>query len=244
MDEVRPYGDREGSKKEQVEEMFDSIAETYDPLNRVLSAGIDKRWRKQMLRMLEEKKPERILDVATGTADVACDAAAHFPSATVIGLDLSAKMLKVGNKKVLKKGLQDRVQLIKGDSEALPFEAGDFDAVTVAFGVRNFGDLDKGLEEIYRVLKPGGTAMVLEFSRPRRFPVKNIFNVYFKYVLPQIGRWTSKDPKAYQYLYESVQVFPQYEEFEKRLQDAGFSKTDYKTLTFGICCVYSAYKSA
>lgn len=243
MKEVWPYDDREGSKKEQVEDMFDAIAETYDPLNRVLSLGIDKGWRKQMMRVLEDDSPGAILDVATGTADVACDAAQYFPKAEVVGLDLSAKMLERGRVKVAKKGLDDRVTLVKGDSEALHFEEETFDAVTVAFGVRNFGDLDRGLEEMYRVLKPGGVLVVLEFSRPRRFPVKNVFNLYFKYVLPQIGRWTSKDPKAYQYLYDSVQVFPQYEEFEARLTSAGFSKTDYKTLTFGICCVYTAYKS-
>ena len=244
MKEVRPYDDREGSKKEQVENMFDAIAETYDPLNRVLSLGIDKRWRKQMMRELDREQPKRILDVATGTADVACDAARYFPAAQVTGLDLSAKMLERGHQKVNEKKLSERVTLVKGDSEALPFDNEAFDAVTVAFGVRNFGNLQQGLEEMQRVLKPGGTLVVLEFSRPRRFPVKNVFNVYFKYVLPQIGRWTSKDPKAYQYLYDSVQVFPQYEEFEACLSKAGFSDTDFKTLTFGICCVYIAYKSS
>jgi len=242
--EIRPYEDRSGTKKEQVESMFDSIAKTYDPLNRFLSLGVDKRWRKKMLQCLEPIKPKKILDVATGTADVACDAARHFPSASITGLDLSAKMLSKGKDKVREKKLEGQVKLIKGDSEALPYSDNSFDAVTVAFGVRNFGNLNKGLQEMYRVVRPGGAVIVLEFSRPDQFPIKNLFNLYFKYVLPQIGRLTSKDPRAYQYLYESVQVFPQYEEFEASLKNAGFSKTEYKKLTFGICCVYTAYKTS
>jgi demethylmenaquinone methyltransferase/2-methoxy-6-polyprenyl-1,4-benzoquinol methylase len=242
--DIRPYADRDGSKKEQVENMFDSIAKTYDPLNRFLSLGIDKHWRKEMLAVLDSERPKILLDVATGTADVACDAAERFTDCTVTGLDLSAEMLQRGQKKVTARNLEEQIKLMKGDSESLPFDDQSFDAVTVAFGVRNFENLMKGLKEMYRVLRPGGTLVVLEFSRPTRFPVKNIFNLYFKYVLPQIGRFTSKDSRAYTYLYESVQVFPQYETFEETLKSAGFSQTAYKKLTFGICSVYTAYKSS
>jgi demethylmenaquinone methyltransferase/2-methoxy-6-polyprenyl-1,4-benzoquinol methylase len=244
MKEIKPYEESEGSKKEQVEQMFDSIAPTYDGLNRVLSLGIDRGWRKKMIEAVEGDDNMNFLDVATGTADVACDLASSFSESMVVGLDLSARMLARGREKIDAKGLSDQVSLVKGDCEDLPFKNERFDAVTVAFGVRNFGDLDAGLAEMYRVLNPGGRLVVLEFTRPKRFPVKNVFNIYFKYVLPQIGRWTSKDPRAYQYLYDSVQVFPQYEEFEERLTTAGFSKTNFESLTFGICCVYIGYKSS
>ena len=241
---MKPYEESDGSKKEQVEQMFDSIAPTYDGLNRILSLGIDRGWRKKMIQALQGGKNMEFLDVATGTADVACDLATSFSDSKVIGLDLSSRMLSRGREKVDARGLSDQVELVKGDCEDLPFDEKEFDAVTVAFGVRNFGDLDAGLKEMYRVLKPGGRLIVLEFTRPKRFPIKNVFNIYFKYVLPQIGRWTSKDPRAYQYLYESVQAFPQNEEFEERLTTAGFPKTSFQSLTFGICCVYIGYKSS
>jgi demethylmenaquinone methyltransferase/2-methoxy-6-polyprenyl-1,4-benzoquinol methylase len=243
MKDVRPYADREDGKKEQVETMFDNIAGTYDALNRVLSLGIDKGWRRKMIEVLKKEEAESILDVATGTADVALDIARELPNSKVIGLDLSSEMLSVGRQKVQKEGFENRVKLVKGDCEALPYDNSTFDAITVAFGVRNFETLHKGIEEMYRVLKPGGVLVVLEFTQPRRFPVKPLFNLYFKYVLPTIGRLTSKDPKAYQYLYDSVQVFPQYDAFLEQLNRAKFSSSYYKSLTFGICCIYVGYKS-
>ncbi len=241
MSEIKPYEDEEGKKK-QVAKMFDNIAWKYDFLNRFLSLGIDRRWRKRAIRLLAKDRPSEVIDVATGTGDVAIEIAKQLPDAKVTGVDIANKMLEIGRKKLLKRELDDRVALLYGDSEALEAADNTYDAATVAFGVRNFENLEKGLDEIYRVLKPGGKVVILEFSKPRMFPLKQGFNLYFRYILPFIGRITSKDPKAYKYLYESVQVFPDYERFEHVLQKCGFKNTNYKSLTAGICCIYEGEK--
>jgi demethylmenaquinone methyltransferase/2-methoxy-6-polyprenyl-1,4-benzoquinol methylase len=241
---VKPY-DQTGSKKQQVAAMFDNIAPKYDFLNRFLSAGIDTIWRKTMIRELESiAPPKRVLDVATGTADVALQTIKQLKinDLKIIGLDLSAEMLNIGRQKVAQKGLSDRIELIQGDSEKLPFENNIFDAVTVAYGVRNFENLERGLTEIGRVLQPEGKIVVLEFSKPTGFLFGNLFQAYFKYVLPVIGRLTSNDPRAYNYLFESVQVFPAGNDFLKILEKSGFKSTRCKQLTFGICSVYTGFK--
>ncbi|MBP6447452.1 MAG: bifunctional demethylmenaquinone methyltransferase/2-methoxy-6-polyprenyl-1,4-benzoquinol methylase UbiE [Saprospiraceae bacterium] len=239
---VTPYSDTETSKKGQVTKMFDKIAPYYDNLNRVLSLGIDVLWRKKAIRMLAKEKPRTILDIATGTADLAIKAARVIKPEKIIGLDISANMLKIGDEKINKYGLNDIITLELGDSENLKYQSESFDAVMAAFGVRNFENLEKGLAEMYRVLKPGGTLLVLEFSKPRHFPLKQGFNIYFKNILPVIGKIRSKDDKAYKYLYESVQVFPDYDDFISILIKLGYSQANFKVLSAGICCIYFAKK--
>ena len=238
---VKPY-QADGSKKEQVSKMFDNIAPSYDLLNRLSSLGIDRSWRKKAIRLLDPAKAKTVLDVATGTADVAIEIARQLKPEKIIGVDIAQQMLEIGREKVSKRGLAEVIELQLGDSENLPFESNTFDAITVAFGVRNFEDLGKGLSEMQRVLKPGGKLVVLEFSRPRIFPFKQLFNLYFRYLLPLIGRLTSKDPKAYSYLYESVQAFPDRENFVTELGKAGYTEASYRPLTLGICSIYSASK--
>lgn len=238
---VNPYS-REGSKKEQVSAMFDNIAGKYDFLNHFLSLGIDRVWRKRMVEKIKEEQPRKILDVATGTADSAIAIAKELTNAKVTGIDISPGMLAVGRTKIAEQSLIDRIELLDGDSENLQFEDATFDAVTVAFGVRNYENLRRGLEEMFRVLKPGGRIVVLEFSRPKVFPLAQLFNVYFKFILPLIGRLTSKDQRAYSYLYESVQAFPDGKDFEKELLAAGFKSTQCEALTFGICSLYLGRK--
>ncbi len=238
---VTPYGD-ETSKKGQVTSMFDKIAPYYDRLNRVLSLGIDVLWRRTAIKLLKNKPKDRILDIATGTADLAIEAARVLKPIHITGLDISANMLKIGDQKIAEAGLTDTITLEVGDSENLRFATSTYDIVMAAYGVRNFENLEAGLKEMYRVLKVGGTMMVLEFSKPRVFPLKQGFNIYFKYILPVIGRIQSKDPKAYQYLYESVQVFPDYENFIQILTKIGFVESSYKPLSGGICTIYLAKK--
>jgi demethylmenaquinone methyltransferase/2-methoxy-6-polyprenyl-1,4-benzoquinol methylase len=240
--EITPYENDQVSKKGQVTNMFDKIAPYYDQLNRFLSLGIDIIWRKKTIKLLKESRPESILDIATGTGDLAIEAANVIKPKHIIGVDISVNMLNIGKEKIAKKGLQDVISLEVGDSENLRFDTNSFDAVTAAFGVRNFGNIEKGLSEMYRVLKPGGTLAILEFSKPRVFPLKQGFNIYFKNILPIIGKIRSKDPRAYQYLYESVQAFPDYEKFITVLDKVGFHQTNYKTLSAGICCIYFAKK--
>ncbi|MEL6635660.1 MAG: bifunctional demethylmenaquinone methyltransferase/2-methoxy-6-polyprenyl-1,4-benzoquinol methylase UbiE [Bacteroidota bacterium] len=239
--EVKPY-DSEGNKKSQVSRMFNSIAPYYDLLNRVLSLGIDRIWRRKAIARLREDQPQLILDVATGTADVALEIAKQLSPQKIIGIDISVDMLSIGRKKIAKKELHPLIELQEGDSENLPFEDNTFDAVTVAFGVRNFENLDRGLREIRRVLKADGQLVVLEFSRPTLFPFKQLFNFYFKNILPFIGRMTSKDPKAYRYLYESVQAFPDGTDFIEVLSKNDFKSRSWTPLTLGICSIYSARK--
>lgn len=241
-EQITPYEDDNVSKKGQVTSMFDKIAPYYDQLNRFLSLGIDVLWRKKTIKLLKTYQPETILDIATGTGDLAIEAALSIHPKQIIGLDISANMLQIGEEKVAKKGLQEVISMEVGDSENLRFDTNSFDAVTAAFGVRNFENLEKGLGEMYRVLKPGGTLVVLEFSKPRVFPLKQFFNLYFKNILPLIGKLRSKDQRAYQYLYESVQAFPDYEKFTAILDKIGFTQTNYKTLSAGICCIYLAKK--
>jgi len=239
--EVTPYNDVD-SKREQVESMFDNIAPYYDLLNRVLSLGIDKRWRTKAISRLKDLESPKILDVATGTCDVALEMAKKLNKPNIIGLDISANMLEVGQKKIDKAGFSDIISLTQGESENLPFEDNTFDGITVAFGVRNFANLKQGLSEINRVLKPNGQLVVLEFSKPTMFPFKQGFNFYFKNILPRIGKLTSKDPKAYQYLYESVQAFPDGDNFIEVLNTLNYKNSTCTALTVGICSIYHSRK--
>jgi len=241
-DIITPYIDSKATKKEQVAAMFDNIAGNYDFLNHFLSMGIDIRWRKKAIRLLKPYHPKYILDVATGTGDLAIAALSLNPD-KVVGIDISEKMIEIGKEKIKKKKLTDKIQLLPGDSEKLIFIDNSFDAVTVAFGVRNFENLEKGLKDIYRVLKPGGVAVILEFSMPVKSPVKQFYNFYFKFILPVIGRMISKDYAAYSYLPDSVMAFPQGEAFTKILQSIGFNTTKHVSLTFGIASIYIAEKS-
>lgn len=223
--------------------MFDSIAPVYDFLNRLLSLGIDRSWRKKLLElMVDLPQNAAMLDVATGTGDLALRSAKMFPNRSITGLDLSGGMLDVAQRRALQAGLSDRIQFILGDSEKLPFEDGKFQCTTVAFGVRNFENLDQGLLEMNRVLSVGGRIGVLEFSKPKGFPFRQIFQFYFRYILPIVGRLISKDPGAYRYLYDSVQQFPDYERFLGKLQQAGFRNTRFIVLSQGICCIYTGEK--
>jgi demethylmenaquinone methyltransferase / 2-methoxy-6-polyprenyl-1,4-benzoquinol methylase len=239
---VVPYKDEKSGKKEQVAKMFNNISHRYDFLNHFLSLGIDKIWRRKAIALLKESNPQYILDVATGTGDFALQAMVLKPK-KISGIDISEGMLEVGRKKVRKKQLQDVIELITGDSENIPFPENKFDAVIVAFGVRNFENLEVGLKEIFRVLKPGGKLIVLEFSKPRSFPMKQLYSVYFKHILPGIGRVVSSDKSAYTYLPESVQAFPDGEDFLEVLKNVGFKNTQCKALSFGISSIYSATKS-
>lgn len=234
-----PIGQVEG-KKPQVESMFDAIAHRYDFLNRLLSLGIDQYWRKQAVGLLRDDQPQRILDVATGTADLAIQALDLEPQ-KVVGVDISEEMLRVGREKLARMDLDDRIVLRRGDAERLPFSDRQFDAVLVAFGVRNFENLQRGLEEIRRVLKPGGAIVVLEFSRPRAFPVKQFYNLYSRYILPRVGRAVSKDSGAYEYLPASVEVFPDGAGFLAELEAAGYHDLLARPLTFGIVSLYKGY---
>ena len=221
--------------------MFNNISRRYDFLNHLLSLGIDRLWRKTGIRLLKPLHPQFILDVATGTGDFAIQALTLTPM-KVTGIDISEGMLEMGRKKVEKLGLSHKVELMKGDSENLQFADNTFDAATVGFGVRNFEDLEKGLAEILRVLKPGAMLVVLEFSRPRKFPMRQLYNFYFKNILPGLGRLISSDQSAYTYLPESVEVFPDGTDFENILKKVGFKETACKPLTFGISSVYTARK--
>ncbi len=239
---VVPYKDDKSGKKEQVAKMFDNISHRYDFLNHFLSLGIDKLWRKKAIEMLRDSSPQVILDVATGTGDFALQAMSLKPQ-HISGIDISEGMLEVGRRKIRAKNLQDTIDLKTGDSENIPFPENKFDAVTVAFGVRNFENLEKGLEEIHRVLRPGGKLIILEFSRPRRFPMKQLYNFYFKHILPRVGRAVSSDSAAYTYLPESVQAFPDGDDFLQVLNRIGYKNTRCNALTFGISSIYSATKS-
>ena len=238
---VTPYGSNAG-KKAEVEQMFDRIAPRYDLLNRLLSLGIDVSWRKRAISYLKPAQPAEILDVATGTADVAILTAKILNPKKVVGIDIANQMLELGRGKIETQGLSEIISLETGDSERLRFADGSFDAVSVAFGVRNFENLEKGLSEMYRVLRPNGRIVVLEFSKPHVFPIKQLYNAYFKYVLPLIGRLTSRDLRAYTYLFESVQVFPEGNQFTEILTKTGFQHSLCERLTLGICSIYTATK--
>ncbi|MDX2304820.1 MAG: bifunctional demethylmenaquinone methyltransferase/2-methoxy-6-polyprenyl-1,4-benzoquinol methylase UbiE [Microscillaceae bacterium] len=238
---VVPYKNQPNSKKEQVAQMFDNISPRYDFLNHFLSLGIDLWWRKKAIATLKQEKPQLILDVATGTADFAI-AALRLKPQKVIGIDISEGMLGFGREKLKKKNLSHQIELLSGDSENLNFPDNYFDSVIVSFGVRNFENLEKGLQNIYRVLKPGGSLVVLEFSKPRYFPFKQLYNFYFNSILPYIGRVFSKDQSAYRYLPESVKAFPDGKSFLGILEKIGFNNTQCKPLTFGISSIYKGSK--
>jgi demethylmenaquinone methyltransferase / 2-methoxy-6-polyprenyl-1,4-benzoquinol methylase len=239
--QVVPYKEENLSKKEQVARMFDNISHRYDFLNHFLSLGIDKGWRKRAIRILAPSKPKLMLDVATGTGDFAIQALKLNPE-RIIGVDISEGMLEVGRKKMVAKGVSTIIEMVQADSENLPFEENKFDAVTVAFGVRNFEHLSKGLREIFRVMKPGALVVILEFSRPRRFPFKQVYNFYFKTILPKLGSWISRDKSAYSYLPESVEAFPDGDAFMAILKEVGFKNVSCELLTFGISSIYIAQK--
>lgn len=242
-DVVKPYGEKD-SKKSEVGEMFDSIASSYDLLNRGTSLGVDTLWRAKMIKQLDAVEHKRVLDVATGTADVAIQTIKRTEVEHVTGLDLSEGMLKYGRKKVTAEGLDDQIVLVQGDSENLPYPDNHFDAVTVSFGVRNFENLEKGLAEMLRVLRPGGKVVILEFSRITFAPIRWGFNVYFGKIMPMIGRLQSKDPRAYAYLFESVQAFPSGKSFTDILDRVGYKRTECDPLTFGIATIYTGQKAS
>ena len=239
---VVPFRESKLSKKEQIAKMFDQIAFRYDFLNHFMSLGIDKIWRRKALQNLTALAPQTVLDVAAGTADFSILAHRMLGPRRITGVDISKEMLEIGRRKVARAGLRDHIVLQVADSEALPFESESYDAVTAAFGVRNFEQLEVGLKEMGRVLRKGGMAVILEFSSPTVFPVKQLYHFYFRYITPRLGKWIAKDEAAYAYLPESVRVFPQGEQMTRILKNAGFQTATCKTLTFGICSVYCATK--
>ena len=241
-DTIVPFKNSKESKKQQVEEMFDKIAFRYDFLNRFLSAGIDVGWRKKAIKLLISSQPKNILDVATGTGDFALTCYKILKPEKVTGIDISQGMLEIGRKKIEKAGLQKNIELVHGDSEAILFDDNTFDAVTVAFGVRNFENLEKGLEEIKRVLKPGGKLIVLECTKPSAPVIKQLYNFYMKTITPKIGKIIAKNNEAYQYLNDSVLQFPEKESFVHILNQSNYRNAFYKTLTLGICTIYCAEK--
>jgi demethylmenaquinone methyltransferase / 2-methoxy-6-polyprenyl-1,4-benzoquinol methylase len=239
---VVPYKDSNDSKKEQVADMFDSISGKYDFLNRLLSGGIDIYWRKKALGMIKDRKNDLVLDIATGTGDLAIEANKILKVNKIIGVDISEGMLSVGKEKIKRLSLTDKIELQMGDSEKLLFDDNTFDTVIVSFGVRNFENLLKGLSDMCRVLKPGGTCLVVEFSKPASFPFKQFYWFYSTKILPIIGKLVSKDSSAYSYLPESVKAFPDGRAFLDVFEQAGFRETSVKTLTFGICSIYLGRK--
>ncbi|MCC6599212.1 MAG: bifunctional demethylmenaquinone methyltransferase/2-methoxy-6-polyprenyl-1,4-benzoquinol methylase UbiE [Crocinitomicaceae bacterium] len=238
---ITPYN--QAGKKKEVEKMFDNIAHSYDFLNHFFSLGIDRLWRKKALRILSEESPSILLDVATGTADLAIAAKAMgIAKEKIIGVDISEGMLEIGRKKIEEKNWTPYIELIRADSENLPFNTGTFDAFTVAFGVRNFENLEKGMSEMLRVLKPGASGLVLEFSRPKKFPLKQTFHIYFKFVMPFFGKIVSKDRHAYSYLQESVQAFPEGNDFISIMERLGYREVRHISLSGGIASIYIGKK--
>ena len=237
---IKPYG--EGEKAKQVEEMFDNIAPSYDKLNHRLSWNIDKGWRRKAIRQLAPFKPQTLLDIATGTGDFAILAAEMLHPQKLVGADISEGMMEIGRKKVREKGLQDIISFAKEDCLHLSYQDETFDAITAAFGIRNFADLDSGLREMQRVLRKGGHLSIVELTSPVSFPMKQLFHVYSHTVLPVYGRLISKDTSAYSYLTKTIEAFPQGEQMVEILHKAGFSEASFKRLTFGICTMYFARK--
>ena len=238
---VIPYKEQSGGKEEQVATMFNNISKKYDFLNHFLSLGIDIIWRKKSIKLLKELQPKIILDIATGTGDFAIEALSLNPT-KIIGIDISEGMLAVGKEKMKQKGVGHIIDLQLGDSENLSFDSNYFDAYTVGFGVRNFENLEKGLSEMLRVLKPNGRAIILEFSKPKAFPVKQLYHFYFNRILPSIGNLISKDNAAYTYLPESVNAFPEGDEFVQILNKLGYKNVQAIPLMFGISSIYTATK--
>lgn len=240
-DNIKPFSE-EGSKKEQVEIMFDRIAPKYDFMNRFLSAGIDVSWRKKAIKKFKKDEPQILLDVATGTADMAILAYRILHPQKIVGIDISEGMLEIGRKKIEKEALQSKIELFTGDGETINFPDNSFDGVMVAFGVRNFENLEKGLGEILRVLKPGSRLVVLEFSQPKIPGVKALYNLYMGILAPQVAKWFNQSKQAYRYLNQSAQAFPERKQFEMILKQTGYSDTQWKPLSLGICCIYSGRK--
>ena len=236
---VKPYNNLQ-SKKDQVKQMFDNISSKYDFLNQFLTLGIDNLWRKEVVKKINNN-PSEILDIATGTADIAILAAKHL-NAQITGLDISNEMLKIGQKKINNQNLENRIKLVSGDAENLVFENESFDAITIGFGVRNFENLNKGLNESFRVLKKNGYLVILEPSYPTIFPLKQFFSLYFNYITPFIGNLISKDFNAYSYLAKSVKKFPSNQMFLNKLKEIGFSKCNFHSLSFGVASLYVAIK--
>lgn len=240
--QVTPYKDKNATKKEQVADMFNKVSGTYDFLNHFMSLGIDIIWRKIAIGELKRNKPEYLLDVATGTGDFAFEAIRMLKPKKVMGVDISEGMLAVAAEKIRKRGLSDVFEVRMGDSEKLLFEDNTFDAVTVAYGVRNYEDLEKGLGDMLRVLKPGGKIVILEFSKPKVFPVKQLYNFYFNSITPAIGKLFSKDNSAYKYLPESVAAFPEGKALTDLMEKVGYRETKSRPLTFGISSIYTGIK--
>ena len=240
QEEINPY--HEGEKAQQVEQMFDNIAPTYDTLNHRLSWDIDKGWRKKAIQQLMPYKPQTMLDIATGTGDFAILAAQMLRPQHLVGADISEGMMEIGRQKVERLGLKDIISFAKEDCLNLSYDDGSFDAVTAAFGIRNFANLDKGLSEMCRVLKPGGHLSIVELTTPVSFPMKQLFHIYSHTVLPVYGRLISKDTSAYSYLTKTIEAFPQGERMKEILKQAGFKDAGFQRLTFGICTMYFATK--
>lgn len=241
-DHIIPYQHSELSKKEQVAEMFNDIAYRYDFLNRFLSIGIDVGWRRKAITQLRKDDPKIILDVASGTADMAIIACYLLNPVKVIGIDISERMLELGRKKIEKEGLKTKIELQVGDSETICFAENTFDAIMVAFGVRNFENLENGLREMLRVLKPGAPLMILEFSRPKNAVIRKMYNLYMGFIAPQIARWFCKNKEAYCYLNKSANAFPDRLQFLNIMESMGYSDTSFKPLSLGICCIYCGRK--
>lgn len=234
---VKPYGDEDKSKKQEVAEMFNNISKKYDFLNHFLSVGIDKIWRKKAVAQLKDIQPKRLLDLATGTGDFALALLKLNPT-KIVGMDISEGMLQVGREKMKQKGVSDIILMQLGDSENLPFEDGYFDGLTVGFGVRNYENLEKGLSEMLRVLRPGGRGVILEFSKPKKFPVKQYYRFHSKYIIPFFGKLFSKDTRAYTYLPDSIQAFPEGKDFEAILAKVGYRNVRSKVVSGGIATIY------
>lgn len=239
---ITPYKHSEAGKKQQVEEMFDTISGNYDGLNRVISLGSDLKWRRRVLKLVKSKNPDSILDIATGTGDLAIKFAENINATRIVGLDLSEGMLSMAQKKVNGTRLENKVKFIKGDSESLPFEDESFDVITVSFGIRNFENLEKGLSEIRRTLKTGGLFVILETSVPQKFPFRQGYFMYTKGILPIIGRLFSRDKVAYRYLSESASVFPHGKTLNNILSKIGFIDIENRPQTFGVATIYIASK--
>lgn len=239
-DKITPYRTN-SDKKDQVAEMFDNIAPRYDFLNHLLSMGIDVSWRKKAIRYIGKNRPKLILDVATGTGDFALEACTLSPD-RIVGIDISGEMLNIARKKIKDKSLESLIEVLQADSEALPFDDASFDAITAGFGIRNFAHLEAGLGEMYRVLKPGGQVVIIEISEPKSFPIKQLYHIYFKHVLPMVGKWVSKDARAYTYLPESVIHFPQGHALVKILRRVGYKSASFTPLTFGAATMYMGTK--
>lgn len=240
-EKINPYDDNR-SKSEQVREMFDSIAPAYDFMNRAMTFGIDKLWRAKAVKMIRNHSPRQILDIATGTGDLAIKLARELPEVKITGVDLSEGMIEIGRKKVAEAGLDERVEMMTGDCLSLPMVDDNYDCVTVAYGVRNFERLLQGYREMLRVLRPGGMLCVIELSTPTSAIVKPLYKIYTRYIIPAVGRMVSKDVRAYSYLPESIAAVPQGDDMLAIMREAGFTDTRHRPLTFGTCTIYTASK--